>query len=626
MVQWEPVEKIEWKFDRAGWFCTEPGVTYDHCEHRDANKVFTQEEAIGLIAGVGNQTALLEDWAIWWEPSLGNNGPMAMADWTLPKNKTIDIQAQYKATLETMEPSVQKFVVRKRMIGPKKTGNQMTGSDVQMLEKLLWQLGLSPQKANPGKEGARIKSIRYGTTRTEPCIAGQTEERNHYLTGWDSCASGKVSMEGNVKRFQARSFSANKEAQGGNKISNDPAKKYIDGFVGDGTLGKLYQIWRHYQLAYRDFTAKEVYLLSDIDESWWTALETLAEDGGAYPFAEGEKYQVEKTYTSTEHSAVVEGFPDNAKGIKRSDIFKAWVLQESGGYFWGAAQGNKLQHTPFRVHEGGGDEHGSMGFNHALWRKMYGVVHECDSFRGYNSHGGYNVNLYHPKNSLLAFWASAAENCSSASGMYLAYAATENTYKTEIKDNKYKPKRYCYEDKSDSDRCKADSDKWEEFTDTKDQKLNLLGKAIMAYNTGDGKLHKRNYFSDVQMLRSQPIGKKNSKGKWQMGSTKLAYWLSIKLKTQNRPGMSGYLPLVSYIWEGGKGFDVNGDGSIADVIDDPATPEDEAVTETTVPWCFVYGEGAWMRGVTFDDALNQTRRIILGIPDEGDVNYEVDCQ
>ncbi|MEJ2046270.1 MAG: hypothetical protein P8X74_21420 [Reinekea sp.] len=82
--------------------------------------------------------------------------------------------------------------------------------------------------------------------------------------------------------------------------------------------------------------------------------------------------------------------------------------------------------------------------------------------------------------------------------------------------------------------------------------------------------------------------------------------------------------LRTYIWEGGTvplqipDPDYQGEGEAPMINNqDPDAGQE---------WCFAYGEAEWLRGVTFDDALNQTRRIILGIPDEGDVNYEVDCQ
>jgi hypothetical protein len=43
--------------------------------------------------------------------------------------------------------------------------------------------------------------------------------------------------------------------------------------------------------------------------------------------------------------------------------------------------------------------------------------------------------------------------------------------------------------------------------------------------------------------------------------------------------------------------DVNNDKEIKDIVADPnAVPPVEAVTETTVPWCFAYVEKEWMAG------------------------------
>ena len=53
------------------------------------------------------------------------------------------------------------------------------------------------------------------------------------------------------------------------------------------------------------------------------------------------------------------------------------------------------------------------------------------------------------------------------------------------------------------------------------------------------------------------------------------------------------LPYRRYKFQGGTGVDVNGDGSVADIVDDLSTPQNEEVIETTVPWCFDYGEEDW---------------------------------
>ncbi len=85
------------------------------------------------------------------------------------------------------------------------------------------------------------------------------------------------------------------------------------------------------------------------------------------------------------------------------------------------------------------------------------------------------------------------------------------------------------------------------------------------------------------------------------------------------------LPYRRYVFEGGLGRDVNGDGVIADILDDPLTPIDETVIETTVPWCFAFGEQEWTNGVAWVDAKDQTERILNGRGRTGDIDYGVIC-
>jgi hypothetical protein len=67
---------------------------------------------------------------------------------------------------------------------------------------------------------------------------------------------------------------------------------------------------------------------------------------------------------------------------------------------------------------------------------------------------------------------------------------------------------------------------------------------------------------------------------------------------------TGYLEMAKreYYLYGGLGVDVNHDGQIVDIVEDnPNTPWDDRVTETTVEWCFKYGEDGWKRGLDFSD-------------------------
>lgn len=80
------------------------------------------------------------------------------------------------------------------------------------------------------------------------------------------------------------------------------------------------------------------------------------------------------------------------------------------------------------------------------------------------------------------------------------------------------------------------------------------------------------------------------------------YWMQIKKITQTKAGITGYIPYVTYLWEGGLGFDVNKDGKVKDIVANPAAiPPVEAVIETTIPWCFLYGEKDWITPYTISE-------------------------
>jgi hypothetical protein len=57
----------------------------------------------------------------------------------------------------------------------------------------------------------------------------------------------------------------------------------------------------------------------------------------------------------------------------------------------------------------------------------------------------------------------------------------------------------------------------------------------------------------------------------------------------------GYLELSerAYFFQGGLGLDLDGNKMIQDVAYDPNTPDDETHIESTVPWCFRWGEDEW---------------------------------
>jgi len=75
------------------------------------------------------------------------------------------------------------------------------------------------------------------------------------------------------------------------------------------------------------------------------------------------------------------------------------------------------------------------------------------------------------------------------------------------------------------------------------------------------------------------------------------------------------LPFRDYVWEGGKGVDLNGDGIVADLPPDPtATPPFAGLIETTVPWCFAYGEEDWLVGRSYSTVKKNALGSVLSPP------------
>ena len=304
------------------------------------------------------------------------------------------------------------------------------------------------------------------------------------------------------------------------------------------------------------------------------------------------------------HGNLVSAFPTSAQDLRIADILRVWVEQESGGVYWG----DGFPTTPYRIHEGGGDEQGSMGFNHVIWRRMYGGETDCQSNRGYLEAGDgeavtdHNINLYHPRNSLLAFVAAAAdEECGLSNGLYRAYVADEYRQATaEI------PVSYCLVNGSpEGDACSDESANWQSYNppanqdgDHVDDDYMLLGKAVIAYNMGTGErsesasLQVDSYFDFLQESPRR-IGSGNNermRPKW------FGYWLTIKEKSFgqfSRDKIEGYLPYAQYLWHGG------------------TWTEAENAEKAGEDWCFMYGEKEWRGGTSFSETRENAQQGLI---------------
>jgi hypothetical protein len=476
----------------------------------------------------------------------------------------------------------------------------MEGSDVAMLEAMLWQLGISPQYgANPnynsGYLGARINSSRNGSglsNWTQNCQGAPADNRGMYYYGWGAqCLVGQVSLEGMIRRFQARNVNINDLA--GTNTTTD-----VSGIVNNVTLRRLQRIWSHYFRAVETYAAHPVFTYRQLPASLWVDIEQLADQGGDIPYSGNlpATYTLEATYTQAIHDDIVAEFPQVAQGIAREGVFKSWILQEvgNGAIFWGNNISN-YQPSPYRINEGGGDEEGSMGYNHIVWKRMYGAENSCESNRGFLTNGVENINLYHPVNSALAFLAAASDSaCTYSRGLYNAYITTQGQTTPDYvvaHPQQNTPLSYCYETTAPGDmvgpRCSRAGNQanWIAFNSTHDDGYNLLGKAVIAYNQGANANNLRNnsYFTALQgMPRRTPAGN--------FSPTHFGYWLGVKQQSWTiQADIGGYLPFVTYIWVGARYPQT-----------DPVTGQPH-LNAGQPEWCFAYGEKEWMAGRRYAD-------------------------
>ncbi|WP_193345321.1 hypothetical protein [Cellvibrio japonicus] len=266
------VKKVTWNIGYKGRYCNRYGVDTVGCITKEAGSDYEHQFGIPQLP---NTTG---DWSVYWEPV--KDGSEEETDWsnwagtqTTDKGVAATMKAEYTIPVQGTGSSGvvtpvkltkyfdQTFTFNTRELKPA-TGTEepMKGSDVAMLEAMLWQLGISPQKgsdyqanSNAGLSGNRIYSNRgndkKGNPRgfTENCDGTDAKVRDIYSGGWNTCAAGKVAMEGMVRRFQGRHISA-KEA---GKFSRSGGKD-SSGIVDNQTLKDLGGRWGEYYQVYQN--------------------------------------------------------------------------------------------------------------------------------------------------------------------------------------------------------------------------------------------------------------------------------------------------------------------------------------------------------------------------------------
>jgi hypothetical protein len=334
-----------------------------------------------------------EDWFVYWEPE----------EWSTALDARISvsvgyIQAQKALIQATLTPLPAEAVslditettiepmetwLRSRQLDPSVDPRQQ-GPDVAILEAMLWQLGLSPQRgsdyrggSNAGAEGARIASNRSGVGRvnTVTCQGKPANRRDVFYGGWGSeCPAGHVSLEGMVRRFYGRNFTAD-DGQ-----AHDARYAGVVGASGSvhlALLERLEAIWNEYLRAYGKGYAGAIGFGSRDVDSWITQAMDVWQSGDT-------ALGIVPTYTGAQHQAMLTATGQTeTEALTRLALVRAWKEQEVTHHWGGNAK--NYQATPFRVTEGGGDEVGSMGFSQIKYAYRYGHAGlRCAGLQGFN--------------------------------------------------------------------------------------------------------------------------------------------------------------------------------------------------------------------------------------------------
>ena len=330
----EKINSIVWTFNADGWFCSGPGVDGSgSCQHLTSGTPYTQN--------IDDDNDIPNGMAVWWEPST-NSGTQSRWE------EDIDFLADYDATTEDLKTQViqdrkAEFAVQSRPLIPD-AADPMEGADVQMLEQLLWQLGLGPNESLRGNQSVRKATDRY--TYDTGCSVSAC-----------SAPSQTSSMEWMTWRFKyANEINGTYSGNDNLTISNH--------VMNQASLNVLKDHWENYYEAFRGETATTVNGSHAQYQSWLTAGAAEWDAGNIYPDAR--------------HQAIMQKV--NSAAVSRSDLLDGWVLQESSRSHWG------VNNTDHRINIGTADSRGSVGFHQVQSRFILGALsgNACTHFSGRN--------------------------------------------------------------------------------------------------------------------------------------------------------------------------------------------------------------------------------------------------
>jgi hypothetical protein len=525
--------KFECKISAAGKLCTDftYTATGTECDTLAADAPFDK-----------THEKLKTDYEFYWEPEKWDN--------------TLDAQGTLTITFDNQDLPKKEiaFKLEKRELkatavtGPV-PAEALEGDDVAMLESMLWHLGISPS-ANPGARGVRLTDENKKVFNTGTPSVGLMMGRFNYINYSDIW----VNSDGLTLK-QKTNQSIRKEMHTGQ-------------YKGSITLDKLKKHWQDYYMAYTTYSTKAAYNFSDLTTAQKNAAEAVFDGTITYPNA---AFSITATYDATQHSLV-----KDYKDFNRIDILKAMAGQESFGTQWG------YNSKTYRMTVGGYDEAGSKGFNQIKNKYSYGGRSiggdgtessvTCTSVSAYDGSTS-KVNHYDPAQNIIAkaaFMAGSEGDC----GRSMNKAFATNGWKAT-------------HDKAGVVLKKMITGTTAEIVTGahQDDALELLSKAIGAYNQGAGRFNGTDSWSEMLINLPRSLYQAEEATEVQKSKILAIKYVMETLKNQSadKPDQN-VLPYRTYIWEGA-----------AEVPENPATPE----VEFKAAWCFKYGEEEWVAGKVF---------------------------
>lgn len=525
--------KYSWTFSRAGRSCP------SFVQKKDNSNCTVQ----AANAEIKDKTIL------WWEPN----------DWASPSSTDVTLKVTFSAasaadgsTVNLPEKKIRMRLQSRTLKAVADTEDPFNGSDVKMLEQMLWQLGMSP-------------STEKGTAATRL----DTAKRKKFLTGNPSV--GRM-----VGRFNYSNYSyvADKVVHGVASITTAMNTGTVN---GQSVIQKLGQHWLHYLMAYQNNSTTSQFKYSnlastDVDNA------VAVFDGGSFGYSSlyatsTATFTILPTYTATKHTDLTAYKSD----FKRSDILKAMASREASGIHWG--QGSNSH----RISVGSGDELGSKGFNQIQNAYTYGTLSGqgnqrlgsyCGAVTAYTTGGASMANHYDPAENLKAkalFLTYKQGDCNR--GFYLAFA--QNSFTAPLDKNGLTLK------------AMKTGTKIETITSTHtDDTYEILSKGIGAYNQGHTAFDKTDSWAELLVSQSHA------------GTGKTAAAMNYALDTLHTVSRGIGLPYRQYIWQGGM--------YPANLTDAAGNPDPRAGTA----WCFGYGEQEWLNpGFQVQNPANPLERI-----------------